>query len=335
MKDTAMTTTPIARRQTRTGLQLTELGLGGAQFGNLYREMPDATAEAIIDAAWAAGIRYFDTAPHYGLGLSEERIGAALRNYPRDEYVVSTKVGRIIRPNPDGVGNDTEGFAVPATRKRIMDYTERGVITSLEESLERLGLDRIDIAFIHDADAHWDEAISGAVPALQRLREEGTIRSFGAGMNQSEMLSRFIREGDADLVMVAGRYTLLEQRSLDDLFPAARETGASVVIAGVYNSGLLARPRPAADAQYNYAAAPSELVARANALADVCESHGVSLPEAAIAFALKHPSVASVSVGASRPGHVDDTIARYNADVPEQLWADLVSAGLVDQRAFN
>ncbi len=325
----------ISRRITRTGLELTELGLGGAQFGNLYRAMPDSTVDEIVDAAWDAGIRFFDTAPHYGLGLSEERLGAALRRYPREEYVVATKVGRLIRPNPGGTGEDTEGFAVPATERRLLDYSEAGVLTSVEESLERLGLDRIDIAFIHDPDEHWDEAISGAVPALHRLRDEGTITSFGAGMNQSAMLARFITEGDADLVMVAGRFTLLEQASLADLFPAARAAHASVVVAGVYNSGLLATPRPAPDAQYNYAAAPAELVARTNALADVCELHGVSLPDAALAFALRQPSVASVVVGASRQGHIPDTVARYEKTVPDALWQDLVSAGLVDERAFN
>lgn len=327
--------TALPRRSTRTGLGLTELGLGGAQFGNLYRAMPDSTVDEIVDAAWAAGIRFFDTAPHYGLGLSEERLGAALRRYPRDEYVLSTKVGRLIRPNPGGVGDDTEGFAVPATKRRALDYSASGTLASVEESLERLGLDRIDIAFIHDPDEHWEEAISGAVPALQRLREEGTITSFGAGMNQSAMLARFITEGDADVVMVAGRFTLLEQGSLSDLFPAARAADASVVIAGVYNSGLLATPRPASDAQYNYADAPAELVARTNALADACERYGVSLPDAALAFALRQPGVASVVVGASHPGHIPDTTARYETAVPDALWQDLVSSGLVDERAFN
>ena len=328
-------TAALPTRTTRGGIPLTELGLGGAQFGNLFREMPDADVDAIVDAAWAAGIRYFDTAPHYGLGLSERRLGAALRRYPRDEYVLSTKVGRLIRPNPDGDGVDDQGFAVPNTSKRVWDFSERGVLTSIEESLDRLGLDRIDIAFLHDPDEHWDEAISGAVPALQGLREEGVIGGFGAGMNQSEMITRFIREGDADVVMLAGRYTLLEQHSLTDVFPAAADTGASVVIAGVYNSGLLSQPRPAADAHYNYAPAPAELIARVNRLADVCERHGVTLPEAALAFALQQPSVVSVAVGASAPAHVTGTIDRYRAEIPAALWEDLVSSGLVAQAAFG
>ncbi|KAM9861486.1 aldo/keto reductase [Leucobacter sp. BZR 635] len=327
-------TNALPRRTTRTGLQLTELGLGCAQFGNLYREMPDATADEIVDAAWAAGIRMFDTAPHYGLGLSEERLGRALRRYPRDEYVLSTKVGRLLRPNPEGVGLDAEGFVVPNTTRRVRDYSEHGVLTSIEESLERLGLDRIDVVYMHDSDDYWDEAMAGAVPALQRLRSEGVISEFGAGMNQSAMLARFIREGDADIAMVAGRYTLLEQGALADLIPAAGENGASIVIAGVYNSGLLARTRPAADAQYNYADAPAELIARTNAIADVCERHGVTLPEAAVQFPLQQPSVASVVIGASRPAHVPDAVARYTAEIPAALWTDLVAAGLLSEAAL-
>lgn len=328
-------TPSISRRTTRTGISVTELGLGCAQFGNLYRVMPDATADEIVDAVWAAGIRMFDTAPHYGLGLSEERLGAALRRYPREEYVLSTKVGRLLRPNPGGTGQDSEGFVVPDTTRRVWDFSERGVLTSIEESLERLGLDRIDIAYIHDPDDHWDEAISGAVPALTRLRSAGVIAEFGAGMNQAGMLARFVREADADIVMLAGRYTLLEQGALADLFPAANETGATVVIAGVYNSGLLAHPRPPADAQYNYADAPAALIARANALADVCESHGVTLPEAALQFPLQQPQVGSVVVGASRQGHVPDTIERYATEIPEALWGDLVEAGLLRETSIG
>lgn len=323
--------TSIPRRTTRGSLSLTELGLGGAQFGNLFREMQYAEVEHIVDTAWEAGIRLFDTAPHYGMGLSEERLGAALRKYPRDEYVLSTKVGRLIRPNPGGEGMGDEGYFVPNTTKRVWDLTERGVITSIEESLERLGTDRIDIAYIHDPDEHWDAAISGAVPALQKLRAEGVIGGFGAGMNQSEMVARFIREGDADVVMLAGRYTLLEQHSLRDVFPAAADTGASVIIAGVYNSGLLSRPRPAADTHYNYEPAPPHILAQVNSLADVCERHGVTLPEAALAFVLKQPRVASVVVGASRAAQIEETLTRYSAEVPDALWSDLISAGLIDE----
>ncbi|MGC0249356.1 aldo/keto reductase [Pseudactinotalea sp. Z1748] len=325
----------IGRRTTRSGLSLTELGVGGAQFGNLYREMPEGEVERIVDAAWEAGVRLFDTAPHYGMGLSERRLGRALAQYPRDEYVLSTKVGRLIRPNPGGTGMDEQFYAVPKSTKRVWDFSGSGVRRSIEESLERLGLDRIDIAYIHDPDDHWEEAINGAGPALQELRAQGVISSFGAGMNQSAMVARFIREGDADLVMLAGRYTLLEQGALADVFPAAEETGASVVIAGVYNSGLLARPRPKADTHYNYEPAPAELVARANRIADVCERHGLTLPEVAVAFVLLKPQVASVVVGTSKVEQFEQALQRYQTQVPADLWEELASEGLVAREALS
>lgn len=325
---------PIGRRSTRGGLSLTEIGVGGAQFGNLFREMPDAEVERIVAAAWEAGIRLFDTAPHYGMGLSERRLGKALSAYPRDEYVLSTKVGRLILPNPGGTGMDDEFYWVPRTTKRVWDFSADGVRRSIDDSLDRLGLDRIDIAYMHDPDDHWDEAISDAAPALRELREGGVIGGFGAGMNQSEMLARFIREADADIVMVAGRYTLLEQGALADVFPAAEETGASVVIAGVFNSGLLARSRPPADANYDYQSAPPEVIARAHAIADVCERHGVTLPEAAVAFVLRHPRVASVVIGTSRLEQFEQTLERYQAEVPEALWEELAAEGLVDRAAL-
>lgn len=322
---------PMIRRTLRTGLPITEIGVGAAQFGNLYREMSDAEPARIVATAWEAGIRYFDTAPHYGMGLSERRIGEALAHYPRDQYVISTKVGRLIRPNPEGHVDDDEFYIVPSTTRRVWDFSADGVRRSLEESMERLGVDRIDIAYMHDADDHWDEAISGAVPALQQLRSEGIIDAFGAGMNQSAMLARFLREGDADVVMLAGRYTLLEQGALEDVFPAAEANGASIVIAGVYNSGLLATPRPRADSHYNYQAPPTELIARADRIADVCERHGTTLPHAAVAFVLRHPVVASVVFGASRQEQLEQSIQRYREPVPDALWEELRVEGLLDE----
>ena len=332
MTTTPATTLPV--RRTRSGVPLTVAGLGGAQFGNLFREIDEADVDRIIDAAWAAGIRYFDTAPHYGMGLSERRLGRALQRYPRDEFVLSTKVGRIIRDNPGGTGWDEQFYRVPRTTKRVLDYTADGVRTSIEESLDRLGLDRIDLVYIHDPDEYWDDAINGAVPALQELRAAGTIGGFGAGVNQSAPLERLIREGDADVVMVAGRYTLLEQGALDDLLPAAAETGASVVIAGVYNSGLLARPRPPADANYDYETVPAEVLQRAHAIADVCERFGTTLPDAAVAFVLRNPSVVSVAFGVSRPEQLDQNLERLAASVPtntvpHELWTELEALGLI------
>jgi D-threo-aldose 1-dehydrogenase len=307
---------------------LTKLGLGGAQFGNLYREMPDAAAEQVFATAWDGGIRYVDTAPHYGLGLSERRLGSLLRAHPRDEYVLSTKVGRLLRPNSAFAGEqDDEGFAVPARSRRVWDLSRDGIRRSLEESLQRLGLDRVDVVYLHDAENHWDRALHEAMPALLELRDEGIVRAVGAGMNYSEHLTELIRRFDVDLVMCAGRYTLLEQA--DGLMDAARERGVGVVVAGVYNSGLLARSRPGPAARYNYGPASAELVARVNTVADLCERHGVSLPEAALAFPLRHPAVASVVVGASRPEQVTEALDRLATTIPEQLWADLTAAGLL------
>jgi D-threo-aldose 1-dehydrogenase len=322
----------MMRARTVRGVTLTELGLGGAQVGNLHREVSDETAAATVDAAWAAGIRSFDTAPHYGLGLSERRLGALLRERPRDEFVLSTKVGRLLVPNPGGAGRmDDQGFAVPATTRREWDLSRGGIRRSLEESLERLGLDRIDVAYLHDPEDHWEQALAEAVPALIELREEGVVRAVGAGMNFAEHLTELVREHDVDLVMCAGRYTLLEQA--DELLDAALDRGVGVVVAGVYNSGLLARPRPGPEPLYNYEPAPAELVARVHAIADVCEAHGVTLPEAAVAFPLRHPAVVSVVVGAAGAGQVADAVERYRRPVPDALWEDLATAGLLSDRA--
>lgn len=309
-------------------IRLPRLGLGGAQFGNLYREMTDAVAEEIFETAWDLGVRYVDTAPHYGLGLSERRLGRLLRQVPRDSYLLSTKVGRLIRPNPEYHGQqDDEGFAVPAADRRVWDLSREGIRRSVEESLERLGLDRIDVLYLHDAENHWAQALDEAVPALIELRDEGTVRAVGAGMNHAAPLTDLVLHHDVDLVMCAGRYTLLEQA--DDLMDAARSRGVGVVVAGVYNSGLLARPRPGDRPRYDYAPAPPALVDRVNAVADVCERHGVTLPDAAVMFVLRHPAVVSVVVGASRPGQIVDAARRVELRAPEALWADLAAAGLL------
>ena len=314
--------------RTRGPLGLTELGLGGAPFGNLYREVPDERVHATVAAAWEAGLRYVDTAPHYGLGLSERRLGEALRDLPREELVLSTKVGRLLEPNPDGAGRlDDEGFAVPATARRRWDFSRDGVRRSLEESLTRLGTDRVDIAYLHDPEDHWEQALHEGLPALQELREEGVVRAVGAGMNFAAPLLELVRDHDVDVVMCAGRHTLLEQAP--ELLDTAHERGVGVVVAGVYNSGLLARPRPAPDATYDYAPAPPELLARVHALADVCEAHGVTLPAAAVAYPLRHPAVVSVVVGVASPQHLADAVERYRTPVPEALWADLADAGLL------
>ena len=319
----------MRKRTLRNGVALTELGLGAAQLGNLYRETTEEEAESAVHAAWSAGIRYFDTAPHYGLGLSERRLGHLLADHPRDEFVISTKVGRLLVPSPENPGRDTEGFDVPATTSRVWDFSRDGVLRSLEESLGRLGLDRVDILYLHDPDQHWEEASKEAVPALIELRDQGVIGALGVGMNQAVMSARFIRECDIDLVMLAGRYTLLEQEALNDLLPLAEERKVGIVIAGVYNSGLLAVNRPVSEAKYNYETAPDALVARARLLAEVCERHGVTLPQAALAYPLMHPAVVSVVVGMRTGEQVDSNVRRYTVETPPGLWTDLETEGLI------
>ncbi|RXZ47062.1 aldo/keto reductase [Agromyces binzhouensis] len=317
-------------RTLRSGAALTELGFGAAQLGNLYRPTGDEEARAAVDAAWDAGIRYFDTAPHYGLGLSERRLGDALRDRPRDEFVLSTKVGRLLVPSgyPEGTMDDG-GFAVPATLRREWDFSRDGVRRSVEASLERLGLDRIDIAYLHDPDDHGEQAHAEAIPALVELRDEGVVGAIGAGMNQSAMPAEFVARHDVDVIMLAGRYTLLEQGALDDLLPLALERGVGIVAAAVYNSGLLSKPRPAADATYDYGPAPADVLARANAIADVCEEFGLSLPDAAVAFPLRHPAVVSVVVGMRTADQVAGTVDRYGVAIPEEFWLALSERGLV------
>jgi len=313
-----------------TGVELTALGFGGAPIGNLYRPTSDADARAAVDAAWDAGVRYFDTAPHYGLGLGERRLGAALRARPRAEHIVSTKVGRRLEPRAAAAGErDDQGFAVPAALRRVWDFSRDGVRRSLHASLERLGVDRVDVVFLHDPDDHWAQAVGQGYPALAELRDEGVVGAIGAGMNQAEMLADFVRATDMDVVMLAGRYTLLEQGALDDLLPACRERGVAVVAAGVFNSGVLALPRPAADATYDYAAAPAAMVERARRIAGVCERHGTTLPAAAIQFPLGHPAVASVAVGARDAAQMRRNAALLAEPLPPALWDDLRAGGLL------
>ncbi|WP_103350221.1 aldo/keto reductase [Amycolatopsis sp. CA-128772] len=309
-------------------LSLSPLGLGCAQLGNLYHAISDETAAATVRRAWDEGVRYFDTAPHYGLGLSEIRLGAALRSFPRDEYVLSTKVGRVLEPNPDGAGEfDDQGFAVPAAYRRRWDFSRDGVLRSFEESLTRLGLDRVDVVYVHDPDDHAEEALRGAFPALRELREQGVIGAFGAGMNQTRLPAEFVRRTDLDILLVAGRYTLLDQPALDELFPLCAARGVTVVVGGAFNGGILATAEPGH--VYDYAEAPPELVERARRIAEICARHGVELPEAALALPKAHPAVASVVVGAHDPEQVSVNARRARAVVPPELWTDLAGAGLL------
>jgi D-threo-aldose 1-dehydrogenase len=307
---------------------VTRLSFGAAAIGNLFTPVTNEAARAAVDAAWDAGVRYFDTAPHYGLGLSERRLGAALRDRPRAEYTVSTKVGRLLVPDESTNDDDlANGFAVPATHRRVWDFSADGVRRSIEESLRRLGLDRVDVVYLHDPDDHAEQAFHQAYPALERLRAEGTVGAIGAGMNQTAMLTRFLRDTDIDAVLCAGRYTLLDHQALDELLPEAAARGKSVVVGGVFNSGLLADPRPGAT--YDYAPAPGALLDRALRIQAVADRHGVPLRAAALGFPLDHPAVASVLVGARSPYEIQDAAAMLRHPVPDALWDDLRAEGLL------
>ena len=310
-------------------IELPRVGFGGAPIGNLYDAVDEDQARATVEAAWESGIRLYDTAPHYGLGVSERRIGAALAG--RSGYLLSTKVGRLLRPagsrSGDAPGGREElGFAEPEDLERVWDFSADGVRTSLAESLGRLGLPGVDIAFIHDPDDHADQAIKEAYPALAELRAEGRIRAVGVGMNQWQVPLRFVRETDIDVVMLAGRYTLLDQSGLPLLEECARR-GVKVLAAGGFNSGLLATHEPGGT--FDYLPAPEHVVAKARRIAAVCERHGVTLPQAAMAFPLRHPAVATIVVGARSPQEVRENAALRERPVPDELWEDLASEGLL------
>ncbi|WP_395368812.1 aldo/keto reductase [Streptomyces tubercidicus] len=326
---------PVLPRRTlgRSDVAVTALGFGAAAIAGLLSPVDEDDAAAALEAAWGVGIRYFDTAPHYGLGLSERRLGAVLRTKPRDTYTVSTKAGRLLVPTEGGgcegdFGDDlAHGFAVPATHRRQWDFSGDGVRRSLEESLTRLGLDRVDLVLLHDADDHEEQAFREAYPALEELRSQGVVGAIGAGMNQSRMLTRFLTDTDVDAVLCAGRYTLLEQTALGDLLPAAAARGKSVIIGGVFNSGLLADPR--AGAMYDYTAAPASLVSRALRMQTVTVQHGVPLRGAALRFPFGHPAVASVLTGACSAAQVRDAAAQMQRTIPDVLWQALRSEGLL------
>lgn len=329
-----MSTTPLPTRTLRTGTTVTELGFGAAQLGNLFRETTDEASTEAVAAAFADGLRYFDTAPHYGLGLSERRLGAALRAVPRASITLSSKVGRLLVDSPETADRlDDDGFVVPASTRRVWDFSRDGILRSVESSLARLGTDHLDIAYLHDPDDHWDAASTTGIAALIELRDQGVVHAIGAGMNQSAMLAEFVRRTDVDVVMVAGRFTLLDQAALDDLLPVASERGVGVVAAAVYNSGLLSTDIVDRGAHFDYGTAPAEVVARAVRIAEVCARHGVSLPVAAVQYPLRHPAVVSVVTGMRTADHVESTVERYRADIPEALWDELDATGLAPDPA--
>ncbi|MFF5497550.1 aldo/keto reductase [Streptomyces aquilus] len=305
----------------RSGVTVSRLGLGTAPLGGLFSAVGARQATGTLEAAWAAGIRSFDTAPHYGAGLAERRLGAFLTGlgHARADCTVSTKVGRLLVPGESAPGD--EAFHGDSGLVRVRDYSADGVRRSLAESLERSGLDAFDTVLVHDPDDHWKEAVTEAYPALDRLRAEGAVRAIGVGMNQTAMLTRFVTETDLDCVLVAGRYSLLDRSAADDLLPACAERGVGVLVGGVFNSGILANLAP--DATYDYAPAPEAVRRHALALAERCAAHGVALAAAALRFPLRHPAVTGIVVGARSAQEITVNVAHADATIPDELWTEL------------
>jgi D-threo-aldose 1-dehydrogenase len=314
------------RRLGRTTLSVTALGFGTTGIGGLYSATTARAAEETMETAWELGVRFFDTAPQYGNGMAEQRLGAFLTTKPRDEYVLCTKVGWLLRM-PERGASETSNFKDTPPERPTFEFSYDGVMISVEESLKRLGVERIDVLHIHDPDAHFTNAINGAYKALNRLRCEGAIGAVGVGMNQSEMLVEFARNGNFDCFLLAGRYTLLEQGALKELLPLCTERNISVIVGGVYNSGILANP--SAGTKFNYRDASPAHIERALELEKVCLRHGVPLKAAALQFPLAHPAVASVLTGARSRAEVLDNNVLFRQPIPAALWRDLKAEGLV------
>ncbi|WBS05287.1 aldo/keto reductase [Pseudoduganella sp. SL102] len=313
------------------------MGLGCAQLGGLYEAIDDAAAQAIVDTAWELGIRYFDTAPYYGFTLSEHRLGAALRGRPRGDYVISTKVGRLMDPDRSVRPGDC-GWAAPLPFRPRFDYTYDGILRSHEHSLQRLGLDRVDILYVHDIGRvthgarhgfHWDQLTNGGgFRALVKLRDEGAIHAFGLGVNEWEAVADAMAVCDLDCALLAGRYTLLEQASLAPLLDRCVERGVGIVIGGPFNSGILAGNR-----KFNYEDAPAGILARVEAIGAVCREAGVPVQAAALQFPMAHPAVVSCIPGAQSPAQLRQNAAWFAQAIPAGLWATLAREGLIDPRA--
>ena len=336
----------MSKRQIgRTGLSVTALGLGGTTFGNMFTAMETGAPQATVNAALAAGIRYFDTAPMYGFGLSETRLGEALKVCPRDEVVISSKVGYSLVPvDPSEVRSRI--FVQPAAMRSEFDFTRDATLRSIESSLKRLGTSSIDMLAIHDPDeavdiyggadphsrSHFKEAMDGAYPVLADLRSQGVIKAVGVGINQWQMLCDFARAGDFDYFLLAGRYTLLDQGSLDELLPLCQDKGISLVIGGPYNSGILASGA-VEGATFNYRPATPAILEKVGRIAAVCQRHGVQLQAAALQFPVNHPLVASIIPGARSISEVEQSVRLLSAPIPADFWAELKSLQLIDERA--
>jgi D-threo-aldose 1-dehydrogenase len=326
----------------KSGLAVTQLGFGGAPLGNMYRAFPDAQAEATVRAAYDAGIRLFDTAPLYGFGLSEHRIGAALRDKPREGFVLSTKVGRLLEPrHPDTLDHGQFEGSLPFAE--VYDYGYDGIMRSIEHSLHRLGTYRIDILLVHDLDVwtHGSEQarvdrveafMAGGYLAMEQLRQEGTVKAIGAGVNETAACLDLAERGDFDCFLLAGRYTLLEQAPLDTFLPLCERRHIALLIGGAYNTGILATGA-IEGAYFQYAPAPPEIMERVRRIEAVCARRGVRLATAALQFPLGHPAVASVAVGMRAPAEVATNVEVFAPDVPADFWAELKAEGLLREEA--
>ncbi len=325
------------------GLDFTELGFGSAPIGNLYRAVADDEADAVLAKAWETGVRYYDTAPLYGLGLSETRLNRFLRGKPRDSYVLSTKIGRILKVCPPEERTGIGKFFDTPSRREVYDYTYDGVMRSFEASLERLGVDRIDVLLAHDvdifthgskeaSDAKIEELMGSGFSAMVSLRDQGVVKAIGSGINEWQVAQTLAERGDFDLFLLAGRYTLLEQESLDSFLPLCERRGIGIVLGGPYNSGILATG-PKQGSYYNYEPASQEILDRVARIEATCRRHGVELIEAALRFPLAHPCVVSVIPGGQRVAEVEANRRLIDAEVPSALWKDLKAEGLLHAHA--
>lgn len=320
----------------RSGLTFTALSYGGAPIGNFNGVFSDADAQDMVSQAWDQGIRYFDTAPGYGNGLSEHRLGHALRRRDRKELVLSTKVGRVLTPTLDAPSTNGQYLDIPPFVAGY-DYSYDGVMRAVEQSMQRMLTDHFDALFIHDCDRYthgsaapelFHQAIVSAFPALESLREQQVVKAIGFGINETDLMIEAVKSTDVDVCLLAGRYTLLEQEPLDELFPICEEQGVGIVLGGVYNSGVLATG-PISGARFNYAPADANILAKAGQLQDVCRRHDVPLPAVALQFAYAHPVVVSACIGARNEKQQARNAELFESSVPGELWDDLRAAKLI------
>jgi len=317
----------------KSGIEVTRVGLGCASLGGMYGDIPEEQAYEVVRRALSLGINVIDTAPLYGYGKSEIRIGRAVQGRNRSDFVLATKVGRLLVLKDEGGDTSQDAnWGTDSPLRPKFDFSYDAVMRSVEESLKRLQTDRIDILHIHDPDNHYEQALRGAYPALDKLRSQGVIRAVSAGMNQSEMLARFAREGDFDCFLLAGRYSILEQGAMDELFPLCAKKNIGVMLGGTYNSGILAS-KLSVGAKFNYADAPEDVLQRARGLQTVAARHRVSLKAAALQFALAHPQVTCIIPGTRVPDRVSENLTLVDEPIPSTFWAELKAENLIRQDA--